>query len=120
MIQLSQHNCVYVQIGHIDFRKGLDSLIGVCRGELKQNPFSGAIFAFKNRKGTAVKLITYDGSGFWLMHKRFSQGTLRHWPKTASEEISGTILMIILNQGAPGEFSKPWRPLSASNNSMAL
>jgi transposase len=120
MIQLSQQNYVYAQIVPIDFRKGLDSLIGVCRGVLKKDPFSGAIFAFRNRKGTAIKLITYDGSGFWLMHKRFSTGTLKHWPKTASDKISGAILMVILNQGSPGEFAKPWRPLDSSNASMAL
>ncbi len=120
MIQMAQQHCVCVQIKPIDFRKGMDSLIGVCRGELKQNPYSGAIFAFKNRKATAIKLLTFDGSGFWLMHKRFSKGTLKYWPKSIDDKVSTPILMTILNQGVPGAFDAPWKPLESSRDSMAL
>lgn len=120
MIPVSTQQCIYLQIEPIDFRKGLDSLIGVCRSQLKQNPFSGAIFAFKNRRSTAVKLLTYDGSGFWLMHKRFSKGKLAYWPKSTTEKISPPILVALLNQGTPGEFLEPWRPLASSSTSMVL
>lgn len=120
MIQLSPQHCVFVQVAAIDFRKGIDSLVGLCRGKLKQNPFSGAIFAFRNNKGTAIKLLSYDGSGFWLMHKRFSKGKLKHWPKKQEDSIDSLTLMIILNQGQPGFVEEPWRPLESARLSKVL
>ena len=120
MIQLAPQQSIFMQVHAIDFRKGIDALVGICRGKLKQNPFSGAVFAFRNKKGTAIKLLCFDGSGFWLMHKRFSRGTLRHWQKNQDERICTTVLLIILNQGQPGFIEKPWRPLDASNASRVL
>lgn len=115
MIQLSAQQSLYVWVAAIDFRKGIDSLIGLCRSVLKENPFSGAVFAFRNPRGTAVKLLTYDGTGFWLMHKRFSQGRLQYWPKTLEEKICTTTLMVILNQGQPGVMQPSWRELPGSS-----
>ena len=115
MIQLTAQQHLLVWVPAIDFRKGLDSLIGHCRGVLKHSPFSGTVFAFRNSKGTAVKLLTYDGTGFWLMHKRFSQGVLKYWPCTQDEKICATTLMVILNQGQPGDMSPSWRELPGSS-----
>lgn len=120
MISLAEQCTVFLQVKPVDFRKGIDSLVGVCRRQLDKNPFSGAIFAFRNRKNTAVKLLLYDGSGFWLMHKRFSKGKLTYLPKSASDKISMPILTTILNQGTPGTFTEPWRPLDSANDSMVL
>jgi transposase len=44
---------------------------------------SGTLFLFRNRSGTAIKLLTYDGQGYWLCLKRFSQGKLQWWPTAA-------------------------------------
>jgi len=41
---------------------------------------NGAIFVFRNRRGTSLKLLCYDGQGFWLCQKRLSQGRLAWWP----------------------------------------
>ena len=109
MIQLTPQHHIFAWIEPIDFRKGSDSLIGYCRGKLAQNPFSGAIFAFRNNKGNAVKLLVYDGTGFWLMHKRFSQGLLKYWPKNVDTKLCATTLLVILNQGAS------LRPPSSAN-----
>ena len=120
MMQLIPQQCIFVQVAAIDFRKGIDALVGVCRGKLKQDPFSGAIFAFRNKPGTAIKLLCFDGGGFWLMHKRFSRGTLNHWPKSQNDKICATTLLIILNQGQPGFIGEPWRALPSSNASKVL
>ena len=114
MMQITPQHRLFLQVASIDFRKGIDALIGFCRSKLQQDPFSGAIFAFRNQAGTAVKLLTYDGTGFWLMHKRFSQGKLRFWPKHVDEPICATTLMVILNQGQPGVMQPSWRALPAS------
>lgn len=114
MMQITPQHRLFVQVAPIDFRSGIDSLVGFCRGKLQQSPFSGTIFAFRNNKGTAVKLLTYDGTGFWLMQKRFSQGRLRYWPKSIDEPICATTLMVILHQGQPGTMQSSWRALPSS------
>jgi transposase len=115
MIQLTAQHQLCVWVPALDFRKGIDGVIGYCRGQLKQSPFSGTVFAFRNKKGTAVKLLTYDGTGFWLMHKRFSQGVLQYWPKTQNEKICATTLMVLLNQGQPCSMHPSWRELPGSS-----
>jgi len=113
-MQLTPQHHLFIWVHAVDFRKGIDSLVGFCRAKLQQNPFSGTIFAFRNNKGTAVKLLTYDGTGFWLMQKRFSKGKLKFWPKSIDEKICATTLMVILNQGHPGKMQSSWRALASS------
>src|SRR3972149_5476067 len=68
----------------VDFRCGIDGLARVCDAVLATDPFSGTVFVFRNRRGTAIKLLTYDTQGFWLAHKRLSQGRFRWWPTSAT------------------------------------
>lgn len=116
MIQITPQHHIFIHVAPIDLRKGIDALVGCCQGKLAQNPFSGTIFVFRNTKGTAVRLLVYDGTGFWLMHKRFSRGALRYWPTSANTTICATNLIVILNQGRPGSLSSAWRELPSSNN----
>lgn len=74
---------VFVATEPADFRKGIDGLAAICREQLAHDPFSGAAFVFRNRRGTAVKILLYDGQGFWLCQKRLSQGRFSHWPTDA-------------------------------------
>ena len=64
----------------VDFRKGIDGLAAVCRQLLGDNPLEGAVYVFRNRAGTALKLLLYDGQGYWICLKRFSQGRFTWWP----------------------------------------
>jgi transposase len=116
MIQITPQPHIFIHIDPLDFRKGIDGLIGFCQSKLAQSPFSGTVFVFRNTKGTAVKLLVYDGTGFWLMHKRFSRGALKYWPPNANPKICATNLIVILNQGRPGHLSSAWRALPSSNN----
>ena len=79
MIQITTLHYLHLWIEPIDFLKGLDALIGLCRQNIGA-PYDGTIFAFRNKSGIAVKLLVYDGTGFWLCTKRFSQGKLNYWP----------------------------------------
>jgi hypothetical protein len=58
-------------------RKGIDSLARLCQEKLAEDPFSGCVFVFRSRRGTAIRLLSYDGQGYWLAQKRFSQGKIR-------------------------------------------
>ena len=63
---------------------------------------SGILFVFANRQRTAVKILVYDGQGFWLCMKRFSRGRLAWWPESsASSHVSASQLQILLYQGDP-------------------
>jgi transposase len=106
MLQITPHMRVLVAIEPADFRKGIDGLAKVCRTELESDPFSGAVFVFRNRRRTAVKVLVYDGQGFWLCHKRLSQGRFRYWPTHRGEvatRMQAYELSVLLSGGDPGE-----------------
>jgi transposase len=89
VIQLVPHLKVLIAYEPVDFRKGIDSLAGLCRDQFAEDPFSGAVFVFRNRAGTALKLLVYDGQGFWLCQKRFSQSKLQWWPRRSEGLLQG-------------------------------
>lgn len=102
MMALSAHVRVLVCVVAIDFRKGIDGLARVCREVLSTDPFSGTVFVFRNRRGTAIKLLAYDGQGFWLCQKRLSEGRFRHWPDgagAAQRELLAHQLQVLLAGG---------------------
>ncbi len=70
MLALGPQTAVFIAVTPVDFRLGIDGLARRCHSVLFQQPMSGAVFVFRNRQRTAVKLIHYDGQGFILFHKR--------------------------------------------------
>jgi transposase len=75
---------ILVAVDPVDFRRGIDGLARLCREVLDSDPFAGWLFVFRNRRATAIKILTYDSQGFWLAHKRLSTGRFRLWPTQAS------------------------------------
>jgi transposase len=86
MLALNARLRVWVAAEPADFRCGIDGLARRVRQKLAQDPFSGGVFVFCNRRRTAVKLLVYDGQGFWLCQKRLSQGHYRFWPQESPGE----------------------------------
>ncbi len=122
MLQITPHHRLLLAVNFADFRKGIDSLVALCRQALEEDPFSGTIFAFTNRPRTAVKILVYDGNGYWLCHKRFSKGRLAWWPskhETSSFPVNPSHLHILLSQGNPSDTHIPsdWRSVSPSSSS---
>ena len=114
MIQVTPQMRILVAIEPADFRKGIDGLARVCKAELRRDPFSGCVFVFRNRRRTAIKIIVYDGQGFWLMQKRLSSGRFRFWPSDAtnsSRSLESHELQVLLSGGDPAaaKGSAPWR-----------
>ena len=60
MIQVVPQLKILLSIEPVDFRKGVDALAALCQHHLAQDPFSGSLFVFRNRRGTALKLLVYD------------------------------------------------------------
>ncbi len=70
MIQITAQMRVLVAIEPVDGRKGIDSLARLCQEKLAEDPFSGCMFVFRSRSGTAIRLLTYDGQGYWLAQNK--------------------------------------------------
>lgn len=120
MLSVTSHHRIFLAVKPIDFRNGLDSLKALCQRVLGEDPFSGYCFVFTNRNKTAVKIIFYDGIGFWFITRRFSKGCLGFWPtnERSSVQLTATQLQILLNQGNPEPvmFQKPFALLETLGN----
>jgi transposase len=119
MIQLTPHMRILVAVEPVDFRRGIDGLAQLCRERLAADPFSGAVFLFRNRRATALRLLTYDGRGWWLCHKRLSAGRFCFWPAgdTHSLTLEAHQVQLLLAGGDPaaGDTAPPpWRRISAA------
>jgi transposase len=103
MIQITPHRRILVAVAPIDFRAGIDGLVGACRQRLQSDPFSGALFVFGNRRRTALKILVYDGQGFWLCQKRLSSGRFAFWPdgETPTRALEACELQVLLMGGNP-------------------
>ena len=66
MIQITPQMRLLLAVEPVDFRKGIDGLVQVCRQRLNTDPMTGALFVFANRRRRALKILMYDGQGFWL------------------------------------------------------
>lgn len=104
MIQITPQMRVLVAIEAADFRCGIDGLAQRCRAGLGADPFTGTVFVFRNRRRTAIKLLVYDGQGFWLCHKRLSRGRFRWWPAPEDERcaaLQAHELQVLMSAGDP-------------------
>ena len=116
MLQITPQHRLCIAIEPADFRCGIDGLASRCKRHLQHDPFGGDLFVFRNKRSTAVKLLIYDGNGFWLCQKRFSSGRLKWWPQSQSEadSLRAVELLVMLQQGEPlvAKVPEPWRRLA--------
>ena len=119
MIQVTPQMRILVALEPADFRRGIDGLARVCKDVLQQDPFSGCVFVFRNRRATALKVLVYDGQGFWLCHKRLSSGRFRWWPRSVEDsevarKLAAHQLHVLLSAGNPAgtQAASDWRPVS--------
>jgi transposase len=111
---------VLVAVQPVDFRRGIDGMASACREVLSADPFSGTAYVFRNRRGTALKILVYDGQGFWLCHKRLSTGRFRCWPAAAggvAAAVRAHELQVLLFGGDPTatKAAPVWRSVSPAS-----
>jgi transposase len=116
MLSIAPQMRILVAVEPADFRKGIDGLAGLCRNVLREDPFSGGVFVFRNRRATAIKILVYDGQGFWLCQKRLSKGHFQWWPESAAaavRELDARDLQLVIWNGDPsrGAMKPLWRGL---------
>ena len=114
MIQITPQMRVLVAIEPADFRCGIDGMARLCKERMDADPFSGTVFVFRNRRATAIKVLVYDGQGFWLCHKRFSRGRFSCWPQATGKQmlaLDAPELSVLFFGGDPARTrtAPPWR-----------
>jgi len=83
---------IHVAVGVTDMRKSFDGLCAVAQNVLEEDPFSGHVFAFCNRRRDRLKLLLWDRNGFWVFAKRLEEGTFA-WPENQPERTTLQVTM---------------------------
>jgi transposase len=114
MIQITPQMRVLVAVEAVDFRRGIDGLARECRERLAADPMGGTVFVFRSRSRKSLKLLVYDGQGFWLCQKRLSTGRFRWWPSAAgavATALQAHELQVLLFGGDPSstQAAPVWR-----------
>lgn len=119
MIQITPQMRILLAVEPVDFRRGIDGLSRLCRESLSADPLGGTAFVFRNKRGSAVRVLVYDGQGMWLCHKRLSEGRFRWWPGQkgeASRTLDAHELQLLLWNGDPERAGAApmWRRVAAA------
>jgi transposase len=113
MLQLTPQSVIFLANIHIDFRKGIDGLIASCKQQLSLEPINGALFLFYNKSKTSIKVLCFDGQGFWLCTKRLSKGKFVHnlTKGPSYSQICYRSMHILINNGniESANIAKNWR-----------
>lgn len=92
MLNLPPSVKAYVASDITDMRRSIDSLSVLVQEVLKQDPFSGHLFVFCNKRGDKIKILYWDRNGFCLWYKRLERGVFR-LPK-----VQAKVFMIMPNE----------------------
>ena len=99
MLSLSSSTRIFVAAGATDMRKGFDGLQGLVTSVLEQDPLSGHLFLFVNRRRDKLKILYWDGDGLAIWYRRLERGTFQ-MPTIAEDQKSAEIrsedLMMLL------------------------
>ena len=97
MLSVPASLTIYLHTMPTDMRKGVDGLSGIVRGEFQGDPLDGSLYLFVNRRGNRLKILHWDGSGFWIYYRVLERGTFEV-PRSDTKrvQIDATHLAMIL------------------------
>lgn len=95
MLQFASGTKVYLALKPVDMRRGFDGLAADVAQVLRNDPFSGAAFVFRSKRGDYVKILTWDGSGLCLFAKRLEKGKFV-WPPIVEGALQLTAAQLAL------------------------
>jgi transposase len=115
---------VFFAVEPVDLRKGFDGLSNVARFVLAEEPLSGHLFVFVNRRGNRAKILFWDRSGWCIYYKRLEKGTFRLPERRefadSKVEVEAVELMLILEGIDLTDARRRPRWESTSNNQERL
>jgi transposase len=85
MISFTGSLKIFLLVDCCDMRKGFNGLYGLVSSGFGEDPRSGALYVFCNRRHTRIKVLYFDGTGLWVLSKRLERGTFS-WPKPSQVE----------------------------------
>jgi transposase len=119
MLQITPHMRLLLAVEPVDFRKGIDGLAGIVRRALGADPLGGGLFLFRNRRATAIKVLVYDGQGFWLCQKRLSKGRFRWWPDPGDQQTqvlaTHEVQLLLWNGNPAAAAGEMWKKVKHSS-----
>lgn len=71
---------IFLAVEPVDMRKSFNGLYAVVAEHLKENPLTGGLYAFTNKRRNRLKILFWDGTGLWVLAKRLEEGRFS-WPK---------------------------------------
>jgi transposase len=81
----------------VDLRKSIDGLVGLVKSVLAEDPLSGSVFVFFNRRGNYLKLVVWDRTGWCLLAKRLEHGRFRLPGDARTQELSAQVFQLLLD-----------------------
>jgi len=98
MLSLPSSTCIWLATRPTDLRKSFDTLAELVRQQMHNDPLSGQLFVFRNKRGDRIKLLHWDEDGFVIVYKRLEKGTFR-FPQadSASLQIRAADLHMLLD-----------------------
>lgn len=100
MLNIASHTKIYAYTKAADMRKGFNGLSGIIRSEFQSDPTDGSLFLFINRRRDRMKLLHFDGGGFWLYYRLLEAGTFEEFASNGDScrlEIDATELTMLLS-----------------------
>jgi transposase len=100
MLNLTTGSKIYVYASVTDMRKGIHGLSGIVRDQFQADPTDGSLFVFVNRSRDRLKILYFDGGGFWLYYRLLEAGTfeeLKNPNKSSYLTIDATELSMLLS-----------------------
>lgn len=75
MLSIPPTVSIWLHTAPTDMRQGIDGLSGIVRGQFEADPLDGSLYLFVNRRRDRLKILHWDGTGFWVYYKLLEQGT---------------------------------------------
>ncbi len=110
MLSVGSNSRIFLVTGVTDLRKSFDTLSAIVSGTLGRDPYAGDLYLFCNRRRNRLKVLTFDGSGFWVAAKRLESGTFA-WPQSTEMTLDLTAEELWLLLGGidlTGAVRRPW------------